>query len=72
VDISARVVAGVLVPGFNLYPNNAIGDGVNKNEMPLQETFPYVGWAQKWAGSPAQRPGDLACGVPPFYGYPVK
>jgi hypothetical protein len=72
VDISARVVAGVLAPGFNLYPNNAIGDGVNKNDMPLQETFPYVAWAQNGRDRRHNDPGDYACGFAPFYGCPVK
>lgn len=42
VDISLRVVAGVLVPGFNKSPNNALTDGVDANEEPFLSTFPYV------------------------------
>ena len=42
VDISLRVVAGVLVPGFNKAPNNALTDGVDANERPFLSTFPYV------------------------------
>jgi Domain of unknown function (DUF4331) len=72
VDISARVVAGVLVPGFNLYPDNAIGDGVNTNDMPLQETFPYVAWAQSGRDSRHNDPTDYACGVTPFFPCPLK
>ena len=45
VDISLRVVAGVLA-GFNQAPHNLIGDGVNNNDVPYQETFPYVAFAQ--------------------------
>src|SRR5262249_37397564 len=30
-DIALRVVAGVLVEGFNVFPNNRLGDGVNFN-----------------------------------------
>ena len=42
VDISLRVVAGVLVSGFNKAPNNALGDGVNANDKAFLSTFPYV------------------------------
>lgn len=42
VDIALRVVAGVLVDGFNKEPNNALTDGVNSNEKPFLSTFPYV------------------------------
>ena len=42
VDISLRVVAGVLVPGFNKEPNNALTDGVNANDHDFLSTFPYV------------------------------
>jgi hypothetical protein len=41
-DISAQAVVGVLNPAFNLFPNNRIADGVNANDKPYQETFPYV------------------------------
>ena len=40
-DISLRVVAGVLVPGYGNYPNNALGDGVDVNDMTFLTTFPY-------------------------------
>lgn len=42
VDIALRVVAGVLVSGFNKAPNNALGDGVNANDKSFLSTFPYV------------------------------
>ncbi len=41
VDISLRVVAGVLVPGFDKFPNNALTDGVDANDKPFLATFPY-------------------------------
>ena len=50
VDISLRVVAGVLVPGFNIKPNNQLGDGVDANDMPFLPQFPYV--------APPQNPRD--------------
>jgi hypothetical protein len=40
-DISARAVAGALA-GVKL---PAVGDGVNTNDRPYQETFPYVAFA---------------------------
>jgi len=42
VDIELRVVAGVLVAGFNKSPNNALTDGVDANDMAFLSTFPYV------------------------------
>ena len=42
VDIELRVVAGVLVNGFNKSPNNALTDGVDANDMAFLSTFPYV------------------------------
>jgi hypothetical protein len=42
-DIALRVVVGgVLVPGFNKFPNNKLGDGVNVNDAPYRDTFPYL------------------------------
>lgn len=42
VDISLRVVAGVLVTGFNKEPNNQLTDGVDANDRPFLSTFPYA------------------------------
>jgi hypothetical protein len=50
VDIELRVVAGVLVPGFNVAPNNQLGDGVDANDKPFLPYFPYV--------APPQDPRD--------------
>jgi Domain of unknown function (DUF4331) len=60
-DIAARVVAGVLVSGFNVYPNNRIGDGVNTNDLPYQETFPYVAFAHDGRDSRHIDPGEPGC-----------
>jgi uncharacterized protein DUF4331/flagellar hook capping protein FlgD len=46
VDIELRVVAGVLVNGFNVAPNNQLGDGVDANDMPYLPYFPYVAMPQ--------------------------
>lgn len=42
VDIELRAVAGVLVSGFNISPNNVLGDGVDVNDKPFRSQFPYV------------------------------
>jgi hypothetical protein len=41
-DIELRVVAGVLVDGFNVFPNNALTDGVDFNDKELLSEFPYI------------------------------
>lgn len=42
-DITLRVgVGGVLVSGFNQFPNNRLGDGVNVNDTDYSPAFPYV------------------------------
>jgi hypothetical protein len=41
VDIGFRALAGVLVPGFGVAPNNQLGDGVNQNDVPLLNRFPF-------------------------------
>jgi hypothetical protein len=47
VDIFLRVGAGVLAgPPFDGFPNNRLGDGVNRNDMPYQNEFPYLAFAQ--------------------------
>jgi len=67
-DIAARVVVGVLNPAFNVFPNNRIGDGVNSNDVPYQETFPYVAFANSGRNSRHQNPGTSGCvsTTPPF------
>ena len=42
IDISLRAVAGVLVPGFDIAPNNQLGDGIDANDLPFSSTFPYL------------------------------
>lgn len=42
-DIALRVVVGgVLVQGFNRFPNNKLGDGVNVNDAAYRTEFPYL------------------------------
>jgi hypothetical protein len=50
VDITLRVaVGGVLIPEFDRFPNNVLGDGVNVNDAPFRTEFPYL------ASSPSGR-----------------
>jgi hypothetical protein len=67
VDIAARVVGGgILSPGFDVAPNNLIGDGVNAPDVPPQETFPYVHYAYSGRDSRHISPGDpTGCGNQP-------
>jgi hypothetical protein len=67
VDIAARVVGGgVLATGFNVSPNNLIGDGVNAPDVPPQETFPYIHYAYDGRDSRHISPGDpTGCGDQP-------
>jgi hypothetical protein len=58
-DISLRVVAGILVDSTKY--GLALGDGVNTNDVPYQETFPYVGWAQSGYTARHVDPGEPGC-----------
>ena len=44
VDIELRALAGgtPLTPEFNQPPNNQLGDGVNANDVPFRNSFPYL------------------------------
>ena len=44
-DIVLQAAAGAtpLTPGFNVAPNNQLGDGVGGNDVPYLTTFPYLG-----------------------------
>ncbi len=58
-DISARAVAGILAGGaFASFPYNRIGDGVNVNDEPYLETFPYLGYAWDGRNSRHINPGE--------------
>ena len=67
-DIAARVVTGVLNEKFNAFPNNRIADGVNSNDQPYQESFPYVAFANSGRNSRHIDPGEAGCASvePPF------
>jgi hypothetical protein len=62
VDITTRVVIGILAgDGFNGFPHNRVGDGVNKNDVPYRETFPYVGLAHSGVESRHIDTGESGC-----------
>jgi len=41
-DIELQALAGVLVPGFNIAPNNQLGDGVDGPAVQPSNVFPYL------------------------------
>jgi len=61
VDIALRAVAGVFAGGqFSGFPYNVLGDGVNTNDVPFQETFPYEAWANSGLTTKTiQKPNNL-------------
>ena len=57
-DIFFRLAAGILAgPTFNI----PFGDGVNTNDVPFQETFPYVAWSQSGRQRRHIDPGEPGC-----------
>ena len=56
VDIALRVMAGAtaLTPAFDTAPNNTLGDGVDGNDVPYLDVFPYL--ASPHAGLDANGP----------------
>ena len=45
-DIVLQAAAGAtpLTPAFNRSPNNTLGDGVDRNDVPYLPVFPYLGY----------------------------
>ena len=70
-DIALRVVVGsVLTTGadgrsLNRFPNNALGDGVNVNDAPYHETFPYVASCPSGRDRRHLDPGEVGGGPIP-------
>jgi hypothetical protein len=60
-DVMLRIVVGVLDPTFNVFPNNALGDGVNVNDLPLRTSFPYLGNAPSGRDRRHLDPGEPGC-----------
>ena len=46
---------------FNVFPNNRLGDGVNIDDTPVQDSFPYVAPAQDGRNSRHIDPGEPGC-----------
>ncbi len=64
VDIELRVVAGVLVPGFDKSPNNALSDLVDGPDMPYIPGFPYLPTPHNGFDHKHDSPNDpRICGV---------
>ena len=69
VEVVARAAAGILYgpdgvvldSEFNVEPNNAISDGVDGNDVPFRDEFPYVGLAH--AGTDTTGLGGVAGGA---------
>ncbi|MCH9671865.1 MAG: DUF4331 domain-containing protein [Gammaproteobacteria bacterium] len=63
VDTVARSAVGVLTgdPQFTGFPHNRLGDGVNVNDVPHLETFPYVAPAHSGRNSAHVDPGEPGC-----------
>jgi len=57
-DILFRALGGILAgPQYNY----RLGDGVNTNDVPYQETFPFVAWAQSGRQRRHIDPGEAGC-----------
>lgn len=54
VDIELQALAGgtPFTPSFNKPPNNQLGDGVNANDVPFLESFPYLAAPQDYTETP--------------------
>jgi Domain of unknown function (DUF4331) len=54
VDIELRAAAGgtPFTPAFNVAPNNQLGDGVNANDKPFLNNFPYLAPPTRGYNSP--------------------
>ncbi|MGH9321478.1 MAG: DUF4331 domain-containing protein [Vicinamibacteria bacterium] len=62
-DIALRVVVGgVLIPDFNKFPNNRLGDGVNVNDTRYRTDFPYLGSAPSGRNRRHKDPGEKGGG----------
>jgi hypothetical protein len=57
-DVMYRTLSGILAgPQFNF----RLGDGVNTNDIPYRETFPYVAFAQSGRNRRHIDPGEAGC-----------
>jgi hypothetical protein len=64
-DCFLRAGFGILIPAFNVFPFNRLGDGVNTNEIPVPDTFPYMPAANSGRNSRHVDPGEPGCATGP-------
>jgi hypothetical protein len=60
-DIMLRTVNGAFAPGFNIFPNNRLGDGVNLNDQFYRPTFPFLASAPSGRDRRHIDPGEAGC-----------
>jgi hypothetical protein len=60
-DCFLRAGFGILIPAFNVFPFNRLGDGVNANDNPYPDTFPYMAAANSGRNSRHVDPGEPGC-----------
>jgi hypothetical protein len=60
-DCFLRAGFGILIPAFNVFPFNRLGDGVNVNESPIPDTFPFLAPANSGRDSRHVDPGEPGC-----------
>jgi hypothetical protein len=60
-DCFLRVGFGILQQGFNVFPNNRLGDGVNTNDRPIADRFPFLAPAQDGRQRRHIDPGEPGC-----------
>ena len=65
VDIELRVIAGVLVSGFNVAPNNALGDNVDQPDRAFLCCFPFLGTPNSGFDHKHDNPNDPRNCPPP-------
>jgi hypothetical protein len=51
----------VLAAGFNRFPNNRLGDGVNVNDLPYKDRFPYIAECPSGRDRRHIDPGEAGC-----------
>jgi len=57
-DIELRILAGVLIPAFNIAPNNTLGDNVNGPDLPYLQSFPWLATPHSSFDHKHDHPGD--------------
>jgi hypothetical protein len=60
-DCFLRAGFGILLPAFNVFPFNRLGDGVNVNDNPIPDSFPFMAPANSGRNSRHVDPGEPGC-----------